>query len=164
MNREKVRNRFLPAGRDWAMLTCPRHQDRRKTLSAWLTNDRLLLHCFAGCSIESIASAFDLHVADLFFDSKPLSASQKLGAEAAKDKARAHGRALSQAAAEALDTERYVNALRAALAYVPEGHPAAKGKTAEFHQACDHMYQTQLQYEKLRASQKKVLAPERIAA
>src|SRR5689334_4380082 len=141
MTREEARNRFLPAGGDRAMLTCPSHQDRRKSLSAYLTSDRLLLHCFAGCSTESIVSGFGLRLADLFFDRrKPLSAAKKQAIEAAQEQLRSRGRAVSQAAAEALDAELYVNALGAALASLPNDHSAAERKATEFHTVCDQMH------------------------
>jgi hypothetical protein len=165
MTREEARNRFLPTGGDRAMLTCPSHQDRRKSLSVWLTTDRLLLHCFAGCSTELVVSGFGLRLADLFFGRrKPLTAAEKQAITAAQEELRNHGRALSQAAAEALDAELYVDALGAALASLPNDHPAAERKAAEFHTVCDQMHRSQLRYEELRDGQKKSFMPKGVTA
>lgn len=51
---------------------CPAHPDRSPSLSIGEGDDgRVLLTCFAGCSIQSIASAVGLTVADLFSE-KPV--------------------------------------------------------------------------------------------
>ena len=50
------------------MARCPAHHpDRHPSLSIWEGEDgRLLLHCFAGCSVEETCKAIGLRVADLF--------------------------------------------------------------------------------------------------
>jgi hypothetical protein len=49
------------------MAKCPAHEDRHASLSVGLGDDgRALLSCKAGCSIEMILVALDLHKADLF--------------------------------------------------------------------------------------------------
>jgi len=46
---------------------CPAHEDRRPSLSVREGQDgRVLLHCFAGCSFNSIVDALDLRIAQLF--------------------------------------------------------------------------------------------------
>lgn len=46
---------------------CPSHEDRTASLSIAQGNDgRLLVHCFAGCSVHDIVGAIGLAVADLF--------------------------------------------------------------------------------------------------
>lgn len=46
---------------------CPAHDDRRPSLSlAEGRNGRVLVHCFAGCTVEEICRALHLRVADLF--------------------------------------------------------------------------------------------------
>ena len=46
---------------------CPAHDDQRNSLSITLgDDDRILMNCFAGCSIEAICAALDLPVGELF--------------------------------------------------------------------------------------------------
>lgn len=49
----------------WAA-KCPAHQDERASLSIKLDSDRILIHCFAGCSTEAVVSALGLRMTDLF--------------------------------------------------------------------------------------------------
>ena len=50
----------------WQAL-CPAHQDRSPSLSIKeVDGERLLLHCFAGCAVESILDAIGLAFDDLF--------------------------------------------------------------------------------------------------
>lgn len=49
------------------MARCPAHYDNTPSLSLRVTdNDDLLVHCFAGCTLESICAALGLSVAQLF--------------------------------------------------------------------------------------------------
>ena len=50
---------------------CPAHDDKNNSLSIKITNDRVLLHCHAGCSTESIMSALGLPMTALFTEEKP---------------------------------------------------------------------------------------------
>lgn len=46
---------------------CPAHKDRTASLSIRELDDgRVLLHCFAGCSVESVVGAVGLQMEDLF--------------------------------------------------------------------------------------------------
>lgn len=48
---------------------CPSHNDRRPSLAIRLADDgRLLVHCFAGCSVPDILSAVELNFSDLYPD------------------------------------------------------------------------------------------------
>ena len=48
---------------------CPAHADKSPSLSIREGDDgRLLVHCFAGCTIDEITSALGLRVSDLFTD------------------------------------------------------------------------------------------------
>ncbi len=47
---------------------CPAHDDRGPSLSIELADDRILLHCFAGCQVESICEALGCRVGDLFLN------------------------------------------------------------------------------------------------
>ena len=56
---------------------CPSHDDRTPSLAIKHTEDRLLIHCHAGCDPLSVVQAVGLSLADLFADnldqsSKPL--------------------------------------------------------------------------------------------
>ena len=50
---------------------CPAHADRSPSLSIKQTDDRLLVHCFAGCPASDVVAAVGLTLSDLF--DKPLS-------------------------------------------------------------------------------------------
>jgi len=55
----------------WTAL-CPAHNDKHNSLSVATGQDgRILLHCHAGCSVDSIAGALGLSVKDLFPADKP---------------------------------------------------------------------------------------------
>ena len=45
---------------------CPAHEDRMASLSLRETNDRVLIHCFAGCPPAAVLGAIGLELADLF--------------------------------------------------------------------------------------------------
>jgi hypothetical protein len=47
---------------------CPVHEDRQNSLSIDARDNRLLLHCFAGCDNPAIGSAIDVAMSDLFTD------------------------------------------------------------------------------------------------
>lgn len=47
---------------------CPAHQDHWPSLSICEQKDRILIHCFAGCSPEGIVAALGLRMRDLFID------------------------------------------------------------------------------------------------
>lgn len=47
---------------------CPAHEDSSPSLSIRVTDDKLLVHCHAGCSPDDILAALDLKWGDLFSD------------------------------------------------------------------------------------------------
>lgn len=50
---------------------CPAHKDRHPSLTVKvLPDERILMHCFAGCETESVLSAIGVQFSDLF--AKPL--------------------------------------------------------------------------------------------
>ena len=59
---EGVRN----TGQDRWLAKCPAHEDRSPSLAIREVDDRLLIHCFAGCSVFEICNAVGLEVSDLF--------------------------------------------------------------------------------------------------
>ncbi len=46
--------------------SCPAHRDSEPSLSVTFTAERILLHCFAGCSTDAIVAALGLEWRDLF--------------------------------------------------------------------------------------------------
>ena len=54
------------SGGDNYLACCPAHEDRSPSLSVKICADgRTLLHCFAGCEVESVVAALDLKLSDL---------------------------------------------------------------------------------------------------
>ena len=62
-------DRVRRASRGW-MACCPAHDDRNPSLSISEKDGRILLHCFAGCTVEGIVSALGLGLADLYADTR----------------------------------------------------------------------------------------------
>ena len=59
-------DRVKRSGSGW-MACCPAHDDQNPSLSISEGDDsRVLLHCFAGCSVEEITAAIELETKDLF--------------------------------------------------------------------------------------------------
>ena len=58
-------NGVRPSGEQW-MARCPAHEDKWPSLSVRGENGRVLLHCFAGCTVEAICEALEIKVSDLF--------------------------------------------------------------------------------------------------
>lgn len=59
---DKVRR----SGPDSWMACCPAHEDKSASLSIRHTDDKTLIHCFAGCSVHEVVGAVGLDIADLF--------------------------------------------------------------------------------------------------
>jgi len=53
------------SGALWIAL-CPAHSDKSPSLSIGEGGGKILLHCFAGCSVEAICAAAGIEVRDLF--------------------------------------------------------------------------------------------------
>jgi hypothetical protein len=53
-------------GPDRYIAKCPAHQDRSPSLAIKQVDERVLLHCFAGCSAVDIVEAVGLDISDLF--------------------------------------------------------------------------------------------------
>ncbi|MBK5204104.1 MAG: hypothetical protein JJD98_01440 [Polaromonas sp.] len=57
---------IVKAGKNFKAL-CPAHGDKTPSLSVAAGDDgRVLLHCFSGCSVESVVAAVGLAMTDLF--------------------------------------------------------------------------------------------------
>jgi hypothetical protein len=54
-----------PCGKGW-IARCPAHEDHWPSLSICEGNGKILVHCFAGCSIDAICSAIGIEVRELF--------------------------------------------------------------------------------------------------
>ena len=45
---------------------CPAHDDRSPSLAIRVVDDRILIHCFSGCSVEQVVQSMGLQMIDLF--------------------------------------------------------------------------------------------------
>jgi len=68
MNTQGVLDRLehVTGGNGKWMALCPAHKDRSPSLAIKKTDERLLLHCFAGCETKYVAAAVGLDMSDLF--------------------------------------------------------------------------------------------------
>lgn len=53
-------------GKGGYLALCPAHEDKSPSLSVRELDDKVLVHCFAGCSVHEIVAAVDLELSDLF--------------------------------------------------------------------------------------------------
>ncbi len=68
-NAEKLLERLdnvRPNGSGRWAARCPSHQDRSSSLSVREVEDRILVHCFAGCKTPDVLTAIGLGLKDLF--------------------------------------------------------------------------------------------------
>lgn len=59
---QKVRK----VGSDSWVACCPAHEDKHPSMTVTEVDERLLIHCFAGCGIDEIVGAVGMDLADLF--------------------------------------------------------------------------------------------------
>lgn len=60
-------DRVKTIGKDKWLACCPAHKDKSPSLSIKELDDgRVLIHCFAGCDVESILNSLSLDVSELF--------------------------------------------------------------------------------------------------
>ena len=57
----------VTGGKGKWMARCPAHQDHSPSLAVNEAEDRVLIHCFAGCETTDVTAAIGLNVADLFY-------------------------------------------------------------------------------------------------
>jgi len=50
------------------MACCPAHEDKTPSLAISETDDRVLIHCFAGCETDDVIATIGLSLADLFYN------------------------------------------------------------------------------------------------
>jgi 5S rRNA maturation endonuclease (ribonuclease M5) len=75
MTAAEIVSRFPGArrsGKEW-VAQCPAHPDKNPSLSIREADGRILLHCHAGCSVESICEAVGIETSDLFLQQCPAS-------------------------------------------------------------------------------------------
>ena len=79
MTFEKVISRFEVKSRykNRVQAVCPAHDDKQASLSISRGRTGALLHCHAGCSLESILDSVELKKSDLFYLDKPQGSSWK---------------------------------------------------------------------------------------
>ena len=53
-------------GKNRWVARCPAHDDRRPSLAVSLEDDRVLIHCFAGCTPHEVVGAIGMELSDLF--------------------------------------------------------------------------------------------------
>jgi len=66
------------SGEGWTAL-CPvsRHDDKKNSLAVGLNQQKILVHCHAGCALEEILYALNLNIKDLFLDNHSNNYSEK---------------------------------------------------------------------------------------
>lgn len=57
------------SGTGWTV-RCPAHEDKQASLSIMAGEKGIVCKCFAGCTVQSIAGALGIKVADLFYEAK----------------------------------------------------------------------------------------------
>lgn len=69
MDAEKLLSRLdglRKRGADRFLAKCPAHKDGSPSLSIRIAEDRILLHCFAGCAATDVLTAIGLSLSDLY--------------------------------------------------------------------------------------------------
>lgn len=56
--------------RDQLVARCPSHDDNSPSLAVRDAGDRVLIHCYAGCSFEEIRAALDMEAHEFFAEGK----------------------------------------------------------------------------------------------
>lgn len=55
-------------GPDKYQSRCPAHHDTDPSFSIEVSGDKILLHCFAGCSKSEVVESLGIQISDLFLD------------------------------------------------------------------------------------------------
>lgn len=76
---QKVRR----TAKDQWVACCPAHADKNPSMTVKAASDTILIHCFAGCSIQEILGAVGMDVSDLYPDHDRHTKPQHLSARAA---------------------------------------------------------------------------------
>lgn len=59
-------DKVQPIGKDRFKACCPAHNDKSPSLSIKAADDRLLIHCFGGCSVHDVLDSLGMDINDLF--------------------------------------------------------------------------------------------------
>lgn len=62
-------DRVRKSGGEWSA-RCPGHEDSKASLSVAASNGKILIHCHAGCTVESICAAIGFKTSDLFLNNR----------------------------------------------------------------------------------------------
>ena len=117
------------------MARCPAHRDKSPSLSIAEGNQgRVLVTCFASCSVTSILQAMNLRLRDLF-SAEPPSPAQRKAIDAKRERERMAGRHIGEAAEYARQAEDHVNRIGAELATLSNEDPRGPAMTTLFHEA-----------------------------
>jgi hypothetical protein len=120
--------------RRW-MAKCPGHRDKSPSLSiAEGRQGRVLVTCFASCSVTSILKAMGLRLRDLF-SSEPPSPEQRKKLEAQRERERRAARRIGEAAECARQLDDHVDRIGAELATLSNEDPRGPEITRLFHEA-----------------------------
>src|SRR3990167_5768470 len=68
--------RITPKAKGW-LIQCPSHADKNPSLAVDEADGKVLLKCFAGCSVEAITQAAGMDQASLFTHPSPLPSSER---------------------------------------------------------------------------------------
>ena len=63
-------HRLKKTGDSKWLACCPAHDDKTPSLAIKLADERILIHCFAGCDVSAIVSTLGLKLSDLMPESK----------------------------------------------------------------------------------------------
>jgi hypothetical protein len=126
---------------------CPAHEDRSPSLSIGEAADgRVLVHCFAGCTLAAVLEAAGLRMADLFAGPPP---SPKQTRDAARERLRRETEAKTMRLERIRLTDHYrrlwrVNdALGAKLARAADDAPGVNVLARLFHQSVEELRQVE---------------------
>jgi hypothetical protein len=124
-----------PVGASRWMAKCPGHRDKNPSLSiAEGRQGRVLVTCFASCSVTSILKAMGLQLRDLF-SAEPPSPAQRKAIERQRERERRAGRRIGEAAECARQLDDNVDRIGAALATLSNEDPRGPAMTRLFHEA-----------------------------
>jgi putative DNA primase/helicase len=70
---DTILGRFPAAKRSGAgyLANCPAHDDKHPSLSVTTKDNKVLLHCHAGCTVDTVCAAAGIEPRDLFFSEPP---------------------------------------------------------------------------------------------
>jgi hypothetical protein len=137
---EQLEARRVGPGR-W-ISRCPAHADRSPSLTIREGREgRVLLHCFAGCTLAAVLQAAGLTVQHLFAAGKPRTAREQAVHDAARDRQCALEAAKRRVERDRIDTlrlqwqqtNRQAQAMARTLACMPDGAPGSDDLTVCLH-------------------------------